>query len=63
MASSNAPDNGELRRKAGRSIQAWAKLLAERLSADDAWRLLLAGALNVSSHQEQSSSSSETPCF
>lgn len=37
----------ELRLKAGRSIQDWAMMLAQLLSPDDAWRLLLAGCLAV----------------
>lgn len=37
----------ELRRMAGRAVQDWTKLLAKRLSPDDAWRLLLAGGLAV----------------
>jgi hypothetical protein len=38
-------DPGELRLKAGRSIQQWSVMLAQILSPDDAWRLLLGGAL------------------
>lgn len=40
-------DELDLRLQAGRSVQAWTRLLAERLSVDDAWRLLLVGALSV----------------
>ena len=40
-------DVDDLRLKAGRSIQDWAKLLARLLSPDDAWRLLLVGCLAV----------------
>tara|TARA_R110000782_G_scaffold24497_4_gene63804 strand:- start:1580 stop:1798 length:219 start_codon:yes stop_codon:yes gene_type:complete len=37
----------ELRRKAGESIRQWAEVLATKLSEDDAWRLMLTGALGV----------------
>jgi len=37
----------ELRRAAGYAVQGWGVLLADRLSVDDSWRLLLAGALSV----------------
>jgi hypothetical protein len=37
----------ELRIRAGRSVQQWARLLAERLTPDDSWRLMLAGCLAV----------------
>ena len=37
----------ELRRAAGHAVQQWGVLLANRLSVDDSWRLLLAGALSV----------------
>lgn len=40
-------DEADLRQKAGRSVQDWARLLAQLLSPDDAWRLLLAGCLAV----------------
>jgi len=37
----------ELRRAAGYAVQGWGVLLADRLSVDDSWRLLLAGAISV----------------
>jgi hypothetical protein len=37
----------ELRRAAGHAVQQWGVLLAARLSVDDSWRLLLAGAISV----------------
>jgi hypothetical protein len=37
----------EFRAHAGISVQKWARLLATRLSPDDAWRLMLAGCLAV----------------
>ena len=37
----------ELRRAAGYAVQRWGVLLADRLSVDDSWRLLLAGAVSV----------------
>ncbi len=37
----------DLRLKAGASVRKWAEILSIKLSADDAWRLLLAGALSV----------------
>jgi hypothetical protein len=37
----------ELRRAAGYAVQGWGAVLANRLSVDDSWRLLLAGALSV----------------
>jgi hypothetical protein len=37
----------ELRRAAGYAVQHWGVLLADRLSVDDSWRLLLAGVISV----------------
>jgi hypothetical protein len=37
----------ELRRAAGFAVQGWGAILADRLSVDDSWRLLLAGVLSV----------------
>jgi hypothetical protein len=37
----------ELRRAAGYAVQGWGAVLADRLSVDDSWRLLLAGAVSV----------------
>jgi hypothetical protein len=37
----------ELRRAAGFAVQGWGAILADRLSVDDSWRLLLAGAVSV----------------
>ena len=39
------PSPEELRHHAGISIQNWAHELSRRLSVDDAWRLLLGGAI------------------
>jgi hypothetical protein len=41
------PTPDELRYLAGVSVQKWAHGLARRLSVDDAWRLLLGGAIAV----------------
>lgn len=40
-------DEHELRRAAGESIKKVAATLAEHISPDDAWRLMLAGSLMV----------------
>ena len=37
----------ELRRQAGYAVMNWGRILAERLSIDDAWRLLMAGTFSV----------------
>jgi len=40
-------DKTELRRAAHQSTRRVARVIAERISADDAWRLLLAASLEV----------------
>ena len=40
-------DELELRRAAGESVRKVAQVLADKLSPDDAWRLLLSGAVMV----------------
>jgi len=50
----------DLRVIAGRSIQQWAVELSKHLSVDDAWRLMLGGAIAVMQAELNSSQMADT---